>query len=362
MTTDPITLTVNSQIYAGWTAIKVVRGLEKCVTDFDISVSERWSGQSEPWQIPLFAACTVKIGADLVITGYVDRYEPRFEKQSHTVRVIGRSKTQDIADCMPEIDGGHFIGYTLDAIARAVCKPFGIDVVVQCPMGAAFTGDDGMYEKTETAFAFLDRLCRLRSVLACDDERGNLVLCQAGTASAAGALVQGKNIVTAGAELRGDKRYSKYIVRAQAGLSFDNANTEPEVLGSALDPSVPRYRPFAEMAESAVDRVRAALRARWRATRNAGRGTRAPITVAGFRQADGSLWQINQLVPVTSAYLKIDRPMLIVEVAYLRDDKEGSRTQLTVAPPEGYTPDPGSVKLKTGAGTGTIWNDVKKIN
>jgi hypothetical protein len=46
------------------------------------------------------------------------------------VRITGCSKTEDIVDCTPDIRGGQFAGYKLDAIARAIASLFKIDVVV----------------------------------------------------------------------------------------------------------------------------------------------------------------------------------------------------------------------------------------
>ena len=41
----------------------------------------------------------VKIGADLVLTGYVDRYSSSISAGQHTIRVEGRSKSEDLVDC-----------------------------------------------------------------------------------------------------------------------------------------------------------------------------------------------------------------------------------------------------------------------
>jgi prophage tail gpP-like protein len=78
-----------------------------------------------------------------------------------------------------------FARYKLDAIARL----FKIGVVVQTDVGEPFP--DATIERHETGFAFLERLCRLRSVLATDDEQGRLVLTRAGNDRAHDALLQG---------------------------------------------------------------------------------------------------------------------------------------------------------------------------
>jgi prophage tail gpP-like protein len=149
--------------------------------------SARITGSSPVTGFPLapFQQCTVSIGGDPVLTGCIDNYLPEAEADRRAVRVTGRGKTGDVVDCTPDIAGGQFARYKLDAIARL----FKIGVVVQTDVGEPFP--DATIERHETGFAFLERLCRLRSVLATDDEQGRLVLTRAGNDRAHDALLQG---------------------------------------------------------------------------------------------------------------------------------------------------------------------------
>ncbi len=138
-----------------------------------------------------------------MLTGYIDNYLSEVGADRHAVRVTGRSKTEDIVDCTPDIKGGQFAGYKLDAIARAIASLFKIDVVVQTDVVEPFP--DATIERHETGFAFLERLCRLRSVLATDDEQGRLVLTRAGNDRTHDALLQGpgSNVQWASAVISG---------------------------------------------------------------------------------------------------------------------------------------------------------------
>jgi prophage tail gpP-like protein len=190
---ESFTLTVNGQRYERWEEIRVTREIDRMCTDFNIAVSERFLGSAADFPLAPFMPCTVAIGGDVVLTGYIDNYLPEVEADRHAVRITGRSKTEDIIDCTPDIQGGQFAGYKLDAIARAigqsVGKPYPIDVVVETDVGEPFP--DAAIERHETGFAFLERLCRLRSILATDDEQGRLVLTRPGAKRATDALLQG---------------------------------------------------------------------------------------------------------------------------------------------------------------------------
>jgi prophage tail gpP-like protein len=369
---DSPTLTVDGKIYAGWTSLRVSRGLDRCASDFDIAVSERWPEQDEPWLIQPFSECVVSIGSDPVLTGYVDGYQSMFDRVAHGVRILGRSRTEDLIDCTPDIQSGQFAGYTLEAIARSICGLFKIDVVVETD-GASSVVADAKLERCETAWTFLERLCRLAGVLACDDGKGRLVLTRAGSTRAAGRLVQGDNILRAQSSINVHRRFSDYIVKGQHGvggaatggldLSALHGPGPAAYAGKggvvqtgqgalARDAGVPRYRPHVTLAESQLDQAGMQLRANWQRAFAYGRSIQVHIEVQGWRQPDGSLWSLNQLVPVSTAWLGIDRDLLSARVEYVLDDKSGRTTRLMLGPVEGYTPDPGAVKLRKHHGGG----------
>jgi prophage tail gpP-like protein len=362
---DQLTLTVGGMIYAGWKEIVVSRHIDHMASGFSIGLTERWAGQNQPWPIMPFAPCTIKIGNDLVLTGYVDGPAPGFTRASHTVTVSGRSKTSDLLDCTPDIKSGQFKGYTLEQIARAVCQLFSIDVLVQTPATQIFP--DATLQRCETAFAFLERLARLAGVLLTDDSMGRLVLTTAGTARATTRLVEGQNIEAGSAKLDGRRRFSQYIVKGQHALAAAAANwggaggtgsassaaAGPVIVDMkavALDTAVPRYRPKVTLAEAQLDQAGMQRRASWERNYAFGRATEADITVQGWRQVDGTLWAINQLVPVTSPWLQIDQDLLIAGTTFKLDDSGGRTTALRLGPIEGFTPDPGQVKLHAKRG------------
>jgi prophage tail gpP-like protein len=363
---DVPTITLDGKTYGGWTDLRVSRGLDRCATDFDLQVTERWLGQAVALPIKPFSECVVSLGKDPVLTGYVDAYSPAFDGNSHSVKIRGRSRTADLIDCTPDIESGKFAGYTLEAIVRAVCALFEIEVVVETD-GAKGVVADATLERCETAWTFLERLCRLAGVLACDDAQGRLVLTRAGAERANGRLLQGDNILRAHARINVAKRFSDYIVKGQHGVGGAKngaldlsslAGPGPSVFAgktgtvqtdqhaSAHDAGVPRYRPHVSLAESQLTQAQTVLRANWQRAYGYGRSIQIHLSLAGWRQPNGSLWVLNQLVPVTSAYLGIDADMLVASVEYRLDAGTGRTTQLMLGPVEGYTPDPGEVKLK----------------
>lgn len=383
---DELALLVGGRRYRGWTDVRVTRGLLQCSSDFDIAVSERWQGQQDPWQILPFAPCQILLGSDPVLTGYVNDYGPTIDAHSHAVRITGRSKTQDLIDCGMDIPSGQFAGYTLAAICVAVCKLYTIDVVVATPR-ASMVVPNANIQRCETAWRFLERLCRLAGVLATDDELGRLVLADIGASRFSGRLQVPGNVSSARGKLSSRKRFSHYIVKGQmraavtpsgySNLGGEHGASPPPVAAVqtqieavAIDPTVPRYRPHVAIAESQLSQAQMQERANWMMNYAAGQATQASLQLRGgdvsaWRQPDGTLWQINQLGPVTVPQLAIDQDLLVVKVTLGLNDRGGHHTELEIGPIEGYVPDPAEVKLKKGkrgkGGSGMNWSGLGGI-
>lgn len=363
---DQVGLRIGDREYLGWMNVRITRSLEQLAATFDVEIHERWPTLDRPWQIRPFDPCEVYIGEDLLIAGHVDVYSAGFGANEHAVRITGRSKTADLVDCMSELPGTEFRNADLGAIARAICAPFGIEVVAEADLGAPF--NIAAFEKTETAFSFLERLARLRGVLLTDDPRGRLLITRTGQAPAAGQLVQGENVLTGKCELNVSKRFSRYVVLSQLGslaTISPTGNTlpeqlqpggedQPDVQGVAVDPQVPRYRPHVSMAESSSTAPEASQRARWQAAHAAGRSVRGQMTVVGWREDDGALWAVNRMVPCRVPFLQLDRDLLIAGVTF-QLDAQGRRTELELGPPEGFTPEPLSQEraVRSGADSWT---------
>ncbi len=343
VTTDAVQLLANGQSYSGWFGVTFSRGLDRMCGDGNIPVTERWAGTTNVWQLTPWTPVVLMDGSDRIATGYIDGYEPSGDARSHTVTIRMRSKTEDLVDCMLDIQSGQFRGYTLGAIANAMCQPFGIGVVLQTD--ASMVVQDATIQRAETVYQFLERLARMSAVLLTDDAMGNLVLTRTGSTAASGGLVYGQNVETYRARLSVAKRFSHYIVKGQSGIGA-TGSVQTSQRAVAIDPGVPRYRPHVSIAESQLSAEGMQQRANWEMRYAFGRATLADIEVDGWRQPDGTLWVVNQMVAVDCPPLQINADMLIAGVSYKYDGARGKTCVLTVGPPEGFTPDPGEVRLR----------------
>lgn len=328
-------LHVNGTIYGGWRRTSAQRSIEQIANGFELSVTERWPGQSVSRPIKPGDKCQLKLDGEAVITGHVDDSEPEYDQQSHSLSVKGRDATGDLVDCSAIYKTGQWANATLDRIARDLCAPFGIKVKVETDVGAAFSSYN--IQEGESVFECIERAARLKAVLLVSDGEGNLVITRAGTRRSATALTEGDNILKARGQFGWKDRYSIITVKGQERGTddfFGEHAAGPSA--SVKDETISRYRPLIVLAEAHGAGATLRDRAEWERNVRMGRGNRGSITVQGWRDGSGALWQPNTLITVTSPMLWLNAAeMLIVGCTYTLDDS-GTMTTLSIARREAF--------------------------
>jgi len=346
---DALSLLIDGRLYGGWTGVSVSRSIETVSGAFEVQLADRWLGQELRWPIRPGMACEARIGDDSVVSGYVDEAELSLDDGSHSIRITGRDKTGDLVDCSAVHSPGQWSGLRLEEIARILVRPFGVEVRALTDTGAPFS--PFKLQPGESVFESIERMCRMRAVLAMSDGHGGLLLSRAGTDRCAEDLREGKNLLSASAQYSMKDRHSEYIVLGQSpSKDGDSADVAAHPKASARDAGVPRHRPLVVMAEGA-SHGRLGDRAEWESSVRAGRALRVTASVQGWRQNDGSLWPINRLVRVVSETLGLDDILLIASTRFSLDER-GSRTEMSLSRPDAYRLLEELPKGKKGAASG----------
>jgi prophage tail gpP-like protein len=328
-------LTINGQIYGGWTSIQVTKSLDTMAGAFEIECTDRWPGQPTQWPVQTGNACKVMIDGELMFTGWVDEVEPELDGTDHSVKLRGRGRTADLVDCSAMNTPGRWSNLKLEAIITALCQPFGIAVTAAADTGdpiPAFALQQG--ERVKDA---IDRLVQQRGILPIETPTGDLSLATPSSTQAAGSLTLGQNVVHGTAKHDAKDRFSLYVVKGQRqGHDGDNGVNALQVQSQATDSQVTRYRPLLILAEEQATTTSAGDRAQFAATVRAGRSQTGKLTVTGDRDAAGNLWAPNSLVTVAAADLGLQGSLLINEVVF-KASEDGTLTEINVTRPEAYS-------------------------
>ncbi len=353
-----IKLFVNGREFSGWKSARVTRGIESIAGSFGLEVSERWGGQTAPWEIAEEDECELWIDQSLVISGYVDRRTLSYGPSEHSLGISGRDKTGALVDCSAALSKWEFKGVDVLTFVKRVCEPFGIVASLQSGVlpGAApakLTVDPG-----DTAFEAIEKACRLAGLLPISDGAGGLVLTRAGASRVVTALVQGENILSASAEYDATGRFATYKVLGQhKGTDEFSGAPAATVKGTATDSNVRRTeRVLIVRPEGNVTSEQAKVRAQWEAGVRAGRGDSVTVTVQGWTMGNGALWPVNALVSVRSPGIGVNGDLLITQATYSIDEG-GTTTVLALRNPRAFLPE--SVVAKTTGGKGSnFWKEI----
>ncbi|MBB3315112.1 prophage tail gpP-like protein [Rhizobium sp. BK181] len=270
----------------------------------------------------------IKAGNDLLLTGYVRDVRPSHDAGSRALTVTICSRTVDATECSVE----HPTGETLDKDLAAIAKEFD-------SLGVGVESDGSLPSEPrhklhvgETLFSTIERRARGRGILIYDTPKGKLKLATKPEGTHKGGLFWGRNIEQASSELTERGRYSAVKVRGQASEGTDKRQLRAEA--TARDSGVSRHRPLviAHEGETTVDRLK--KRADWGVKRGAGFAATASITVTGWRDGAGMLWNRNWLVYVEDGWIGIEGLMVIKGVSLTQDSEgQGTIAVLSLADP-----------------------------
>jgi prophage tail gpP-like protein len=336
---DDVTLVIDGRAWGGWTEVRITRGIERLPSDFELHLTERFPGEADAMFVNPGDACQVKIGGDLVMTGYVDRVIGSLDARQHTVTVTGRSKCQDLVDCAAEWAGGQIVGSSVLEIARKLAEPYGI--TVDC------VGDPGdpipqfNLMRGETPFEIIERLCRFRQLLAYDMPDGNLRLSGTSLDTASSGFKEGVNVVRAAAMRAVDQQFSEYRAYLQSVATLEDIGPGGDLLGQFFNTGIKRHRLRIIVAESsAVGQETAKDRAAWEAVRRWARSADVRLTTDSWRDSAGRIYSPNTLALVDIPSLKVsDKLWTISEVTY-RMGSGGTACEVAMMSPDGFRPQP----------------------
>ncbi|WP_166359280.1 phage baseplate assembly protein [Pseudomonas akapageensis] len=338
-TANTVTLTVDGLDYGGWKTVEISAGLERQARDFTLGITWRWPGQTVAVPIRQGAKCEVRIGNDLVLTGWVFATPINYDDKQISLSVSGRSLTADLVDCAAVNKPGQWSGQGVLNIVSALAAPYGLPVRSEI----AETGklSDHTIEPGETVFESIDRLLTLFRVFSTDDAQGAVVLARPGSQGRAMDVLElGKNVLSGSAPLDFSGVFSEYQVLGQrSGTDSEFGQQASEVSASVSDDRTTRKRALIIHESGQMTPELAQSRANWERGNRIGKALTTTYKVQGWRQSNGALWRHNMLVRVVDPLIGFDRDMLIAEVTYSLSD-QGTTTTLVVGPPDGFEPEP----------------------
>lgn len=344
---DELVLRVENGAYTGWIEASVSRALDQFVSSFELLYADRWAEADKPRGIFPFDHCEISFGAHLLLTGYVDSVNGDIQKDALTVRASGRSKTEDLADCSIRHATGHWRDRTLLQIVEELIEPFGIsmqvDALVQPTNELKFSrveADDG-----ESVFDLIDRICRVRGVLAMTTPEGHLRLTRITRAAPLRtvSLPIAETISRSWRYETGDL-FDQYFLRSQTGRK-KNENGKRAALESysVRDDTVLRHRPKVLSSDQSARLQELQDHAVWERNIRHSQALRVTYQFPGVFAPDGLPWEPGMLCRISDSAIGVHDTMVTARTE-LRVTAEDLFTRVELAIVEGYSTEPVPLK------------------
>lgn len=331
MGAEQIKVVVAGDVFTAWEEVKWRAAFDENCRGFSLKAATELGAAATHALFALGTPVQIFAGADLVLSGYVDRRKPKFDDEGSSIVIVGRSKSGDLVDCGADHDSGDFedmdpveIG---NAIARGIGCKFETDQTLE--KIAHYRLTPGM-----TIFSAVEQLCRDQNLTLTGLANGNVRITKAGSTRHAGGLYEGGNILSAEAEHNASNRHSRITVRGQRADGHGDDALEIEAV--AEDSKVTRFRPHIIIHRESTSKAFAKGRAATRRDRAAGKALRSDVEVQGFRDDAGALFEPGRLIWTESATLGIAQDMLIECIEASQSAKSGSVASLGLVDPRAY--------------------------
>ncbi len=338
---DELVLEVGGNRLSGWQSVEATLRAEGFPNSFEISLTSKNPATSNATVARAGQACSVSLGNDKVITGYIDRDIPSASDGTHIITIVGRGMTQDLVDCSAEWPSDTLQGNALE-IATKLALPYGINVKLADGASAGDPVPPICINYTDTGAQMIQRVAQSAGLLVYEDGTGALVLATLGTKQAASGVVYGQNVQAFSVENSADQRYSEIVCCSQS-LDALSDLAGSDFFDTETDPNVSRPRRMNMVIEQVAENPQAFTikKAKWEIARRAGRSTVVTATVDSWRDSAGALWMPNTLVPVDVPGLRLDDKMLCIsQVTFRRSDEEGTTAVLVMMPRFAFLPEP----------------------
>ena len=347
--TNEVTLVIGGVRWAGWQEVSIAVSCETSCASFNLSVTERFPTDPTGIDILPGQTCQVYAGSDVLVTGYVDRYEASLSPDGHRIQILGRGKCCDLVDCdvdlVKTVPNGQVSSPQIVPLAKTLCGQFGIGVTT---VGSVSTDAAPFlnFPFGTKPWDLIEGFARWKALLVYENTSGELVISPVGSASHASGFAQGMNVQEASVSFDMDSRFSTYQPEQYPTVQLMNGLAAPGVVfgqvAAVTDSGVPRPRLRYIISELYYQNQKLCLlEAQWEAARRWGRSQAVTLISDSWRDSAGQLWTPNQFAMVDLPALKLPQRNWIVGSVEFRLSLDGGTTSVvTLMPKEAFVPEP----------------------
>ncbi|MES2615432.1 MAG: hypothetical protein V4591_08460 [Bdellovibrionota bacterium] len=330
-----VTLKTNDKVFFGFLTAEIERSLKAVSGHFALNYTDKWSGQNTAFQLRAGDECVLELDGETAITGIIDTVEADLAGGSRHLSVTGRDRTGNLVDSGTLLSQKTFKGVSLKSMAEKLAAPFDVSVSSNSEAANRFI-ETITYQYNETIWEMINRLAQYQGVLVYPDAQGGIIFSDVSNIVGE-TLDEKKNILEVNTRTDASEKFQKYIVVSHSGTPERKIST---VRAEAIDNSVSAPRCKIVIISKNTDKNGAQARANWEMALHTAKSFHANVTLAGWKNSSGKIWQINTQVYLTAKSVGVEGNFLIESTKFLLEPERGMITQLTLVLPDAYKPQP----------------------
>ena len=295
---DHVEIIIAGRAHSGWSRYEVDSDLLTPADAWSVSIDQE--RLSVPSVVRDAVTAQIKVGGDLVMTGYVDARAQSVRRGVQRLDLRGRDAAALLLDCSAPIFSAQDL--TLGQVLTKIVRPLGISRM-SIQADTQLLRDRVSIEPGETAWSALQRAAEANGLWPWFEPDGTLVVGgpDYSVPPVANLVMrrdgQGNNVIEATESALASERFSEVTVLGQAHgtVARDGRNAIKAVV---RDTGMTVHRPRVLVDHEATNETLANVRARKEITDARVRGYELTLLVQGHRTAAGALWTPGQRVHV----------------------------------------------------------------
>ncbi|MBN9453262.1 MAG: hypothetical protein J0I42_15040 [Bosea sp.] len=326
---EDVTLEVDGLRLRGFQEVNISRSLNDATISFGLRVTNpAWS--ADAFAIRFAKEVVLKAAGETLCRGTVDDFESECEEDKREVRISGKSKGV-LAVRHPPVK--HKTGRIENKDLLMVAKEF-TETGVEWKSDTKLT-PIAMVQRNplDTVFDTVERYARAQGVMLTGQPDGSILLTRGSDKRHGGELAEGVRPMTKyKIKVSQSKKASPSVVRNQRrmGVTPKQLRSEEQV----FDPSVGTFRPAIILGETDMDQRQAKNAGEWQRLRqNANGGLSATISVSGWRDPDGTIWEPGRLIFLRIPSERVEQDMRIESLTLTQSLRDGTTAELTLVDP-----------------------------
>ena len=338
-------IVVDGKRYTNFLSAKVKAKMGSLTREFEFEAATRGVGD-----VPFFCGQAVQIfdGEDLLLTGFIERMSIKSSGKGHVYSLSGRDKLGDLIDSnLPRVNN---LRGSLPTICKFVLGFLGIEVDVVDEVNSAARPYRTIIapDPEDTAGEFLTQLARRKRVLLQSDGAANLVITDGIGRDVETRLVNridgvGNNMLEASLVIDHSQRFGRYSTELQINMASAGSaglNTPPDQIIAqrhfTTDPTIRQTRFRTTAADYNLGTDDGLKRPLWEIALNRAEAIKYNVTVPGFRDWKGRLWEVNTAPIVDDQYNGVPGVRMMISSIEYSLDGEGETTRLILTDSDAF--------------------------